>query len=96
MKPSVDELLERSLPADVEERIRALILSFPEVSSPHHLRTRHIGNTTAIDVHIRMDGTLSLYAAHEITRQIESRLKEEFGPDTLISLHMEPKKETQQ
>ncbi len=96
MKPSVDELLERSLPADVEERIRALILSFPEVSSPHHLRTRHIGNTTAIDVHIRMDGTLSLYAAHEITRQIESRLKDEFGPDTLISLHMEPKKETQQ
>ena len=41
--PCVDELLEKSLPAEVEDEILKTILSFPGISSPHHLRTRRIG-----------------------------------------------------
>ncbi|MBR5139298.1 MAG: cation transporter [Alistipes sp.] len=92
VKPCLDELLERSLPKEVEDRILAIILSNPEVSSPHHLRTRRIGNNIAIEAHIRMDGKMSLKDAHEVTKQIEASLKEEFGPDTHIGIHMEPKK----
>ncbi|MBR5823028.1 MAG: cation-efflux pump, partial [Paludibacteraceae bacterium] len=64
--------------------------SFPEVSSPHHLRTRRIGNHIAIEVHIRMNGKTPLQEAHSLTTQIEKRLKEEFGKDTHIGIHMEP------
>lgn len=92
LKPCVDELLERSLPVDVEERIREIILSYPDVSSPHHLRTRRIGNHIAIEVHIRMDGTTPLSKAHSIASEIESGLKDEFGKDTHIGIHMEPLK----
>ena len=92
VKPCLDELLEKSLPKEVEDRILAIILSHPEVSSPHHLRTRYIGNNVAIEVHIRMDGSMALSDAHEITKRIEASLKEEFGPDTHIGIHMEPKK----
>ena len=42
--PCVDELLEKSLPEDVEKEIEQTVLSFPGVSQPHHLRTRRIGN----------------------------------------------------
>lgn len=48
-------IIGKSLPLE-EEKIRSIILSFPEITSPHHLRTRHIGNNIAIEVHIRMDG----------------------------------------
>lgn len=92
LKPCIDELLERSLPADVEQRIISIILSIPEVSSPHNLRTRRIGNHIAIEVHIRMSGDTPLYKAHEIASTIEHRVKAEFGEQTHIGIHMEPHK----
>ena len=92
IKPCIDELLERSLPAETEKQILEIITSFPEVSSPHHLRTRRIGNHIAIEVHIRMDGQISLSDAHTVATEVERCLKEEFGPDTHIGIHMEPVK----
>ena len=92
LKPCIDELLERSLPAETEQKIIDLIAEFPEVSSPHHLRTRRIGNHIAIEVHIRMDGQTTLEKAHHTATLIERRIKEEFGPETHIGIHMEPVK----
>lgn len=92
IKPCLDELLERSLPAETEKRILDIIATFPEVTSPHHLRTRRIGNHIAIEVHLRMDGQTTLENAHSIATEVEQRLKEEFGPETHIGIHMEPVK----
>ena len=92
IKPCVDELLERSLPFETERQILDIITSFPEISSPHHLRTRRIGNNYAIEVHIRMDGQTTLEDAHTVATNIERRLKAEFGPGTHIGIHMEPLK----
>lgn len=92
LKLCVDELLERSLPADTEAEIVKVILSFGEVSAPHHLRTRRIGNHIAIEVHIRMRGDMTLHDAHLVTQNIESALKQKFGDKTHIGIHMEPEK----
>lgn len=92
LKGSLDELLEHSLPASMEEEIRNVILSVDGVSSPHHLRTRRIGYNYAIDVHIRMDGGISLDEAHKRTSVVERLLKERFGAGTYVSIHTEPKK----
>ena len=92
VKPAIDELLERSLPAETEKRILDIIAAFPEVSSPHHLRTRRIGNHIAIEVHLRMDGQTTLENAHTVANNVEKRLRAEFGPDTHIGIHMEPVK----
>lgn len=90
--PCVDELLEKSLSPEVEETIRNIILKQPGVSQPHHLRTRRIGNAVAIEVHIRMEGSLPLTEAHAASTSIEQQLKKEFGPNTFISIHVEPLK----
>lgn len=92
IKPCLDELLERSLPADTERKIMDIIESFPEISSPHHLRTRRIGSHIAIEVHVRLDGKMSLGEAHTVVTMVERRLKDEFGSDTHIGIHMEPVK----
>lgn len=90
--PCLDELLEKSLPDSVEREIEGIVLSFDGVSEPHHLRTRRIGNNYAIEIHIRMDGNISLHKAHETATGIEHRLKEKFGEDTHVGIHVEPVK----
>ena len=92
LKGSFGELTDESLSADEERDIEDIITSFPDVSEPHNLRTRRIGNRIAIESHIRMDGDLPLHTVHEQASAIERKLKERFGPDTLVTLHMEPKK----
>lgn len=88
--PSMEELLEKSLPEEEEKEIRAVILEQPGCTDPHNLRTRRIGNYCAIDVHFRMDGRTTIDEAHRATREIEDRLRERFGPQTLINTHVEP------
>ena len=92
MLPAVQDLLEVSLPKETEAQILEIISESPEVRNPHHLRTRRIGNRFAIEAHIRVDGRMTVYDAHELTRKIESRLRQEFGAATHVVLHVEPVK----
>ncbi len=92
LKNSLGELTDQSLSAGEEQEINAIITSFPGVSNPHNLRTRRIGNRIAIEAHVRMDGNLSLHVVHEQATAIEHKLKERFGRETLVTLHMEPTK----
>ena len=91
MKPSLDELMEKSLPEDVENDIIAIVETFEEVSDLHNLHTRKLGNNCAIEFHIRLEGEKSLDFAHNIVTKIENRLKEHYGDKTHVIIHMEPK-----
>lgn len=93
LKPCMDELTEKSLPDDIEEEITTIAQSQLGVSGLHNLRTRRIGNHYAIEMHIRMDGCLSLFEAHDKASSIERQLKEHFGSETHIGIHVEPTKE---
>ncbi len=88
--PAVNELLEKSLPKEMEKEILDIISESPEVRNPHNLRTRRIGNNIAIEAHIRVDGQISVTQAHNITREIERKLRDKFGEATHIALHVEP------
>ena len=92
LRGSTGELTDSSLPAEVEQEIESIICSFPEVSEPHNLRTRRIGNRIAIEAHVRLPGSMSLHDAHEIVSAIERKLRERFGQGTLVTIHMEPVK----
>lgn len=94
LKTSINELTESSLPAETEQEIEQIILSFGDVRQPHNLRTRRIGNRIAIEAHVRMDGRLPLETVHERATTIERKLKERFGNNTHVTLHMEPVKES--
>lgn len=90
--PCLDDLLEKSLPAAEERRIEEIILGFEGVSQPHNLRTRRIGNRCSVEVHIRVNGELTVSRSHEITRGIERSLRAELGEDTFVNIHVEPEK----
>ena len=92
IRTGLDELLGRSLPEDVEEEILRVVAANPEVREPHNLRTRRIGASIAVEVHVRVDGAMSVCRSHELTEDIERRLRARFGEGTMIAIHVEPLK----
>lgn len=90
LKSNIGELTDSSLPAETENDIIRIIESFPDVREPHNLRTRRIGNRIAIEVHVVMDGEKSLNETHDRATAIEKKLREEFGKQTHVTVHMEP------
>ncbi len=92
VKPSINDLLEASLPEETEKEIERLVMSVPGIEYIHNLRTRRIGNEIAVDLHAKMDGSLSLAEAHEKATSAEDLIKEKFGENSIINIHMEPVK----
>ncbi|MDE6802322.1 MAG: cation diffusion facilitator family transporter [Muribaculaceae bacterium] len=93
MKPCISELLESSLPDSQVKTLEDIIMSTPGVKGFHHLRTRKVGNSIVIDVHIKLDGSLRLVEAHNIATAVETAIKDRFGKSSIINIHMEPWKE---
>ena len=92
LRKGFDELVDGSLPAELEEEIVRIITEDAAISQPHNLRTRRIGSNIAIEVHIRVDGDMSVRESHALTESIERRLREKFGEGTFVSIHVEPVK----
>ena len=87
----IDDLMEHSLPEDVEEEILRIVGELKGVVDPHDLRTRKIGNHYAIELHILMDGDITLREAHNKASEVEDLLRARYGEHTHVAVHVEPK-----
>ena len=90
LRSGFGDLMEQSLPDEVEQEILRLAASVPGVVEPHDLRTRRIGSHYAIELHILMDGNISLREAHEKASEIEELLRLNYGKETHVAVHVEP------
>lgn len=88
--PALKQLTDASLPDDVEERIVGIIGSVGGVDNVHELKTRRNGPDHIIAAHLVVDPQMTVSEAHDIMTKAELLLKEEFGPKTQVSLHVEP------
>lgn len=88
--PAIKELLDVSLPDDVEEKIEATAKSVKGVVDLHELKTRREGPGIIMEGHLVLDSEISLKEAHDISKKVEESLRKEFGTETQISLHLEP------
>ena len=90
IKDSFNELVEASLDMETENKILYIINSVKGANSPHNLKTRRIGNRISIDVHIKVSKNLNISEAHLIATKVEKNLKNKFGEQTFVSIHIEP------
>ena len=88
-RPAVEELLEVSLPRDEQDTIAGIVTGTPGVKAFHNLRTRRNGNLRVVDIHVKMDGELTVARSHDITREIERQLREALG-EVMTNIHVEP------
>ena len=90
--PALSELLERSLPADEVTRASEVIKDTPGVLSFHRLRSRRVGHSAIIDVHVRVNPDITVTAGHDIATSVEHRLRQAFSADLITNIHIEPQK----
>ena len=88
--PSLAELLETSLPEDIEQEIIRIASSVKGVNDIHDLKTRRNGISFIIDAHIVVNPEMSIVEAHDISTDVEEALRSKFGPETQLSIHVEP------
>jgi ferrous-iron efflux pump FieF len=86
---ALDMLMDRELPAAQRAAIRTLALQHPSAHDVHDLRTRRAGSDVFIELHLELDGQLSLEQAHAITHEVEARIRAAF-PSADIIVHQEP------
>ena len=90
LRDGIGDLMERSLPEAVENEILSLAGTVEGVAQPHDLRTRRLGNHYAIELHILMDGDMTLREAHDKATEVEDLLKQRYGKETHVAVHVEP------
>ena len=88
--PAVRELLDVSLPDKAENEIRDIAQAVPGVINLHELKTIKEGPYVIIEAHLTVDPTISIVKAHDIATAVEDALRAKFGPETQISIHVEP------
>lgn len=88
--PSLAELLETSLPEEIEKDIISISNSVQGVENIHELKTRRNGISYIIDAHIVVDPHISVTEAHNIATEVENALREKYGNETQINIHIEP------
>ena len=88
--PSLAELLETSLPEDIEQEIVAIASAVKGVNDAHELKTRRNGISFIIDAHIAVNPDISIVEAHDIATDVEDALRSRYGQETQINIHVEP------
>lgn len=86
---SLFQLMDHELPDNEREQIRAIAQSHPDVTAAHDLRTRVAGPTAFIQLHIEMNGAMSLLRAHQISDEVEAKLSSAY-PNAEIIIHQDP------
>lgn len=90
IKPALEELLDASLSPRDEMDIGFIIANTRGVKRFHNLRTRKNGINSIIDVHIKVDCDLTVTQSHQITVDLEERLRDHFDGKVISSIHVEP------
>lgn len=89
-QPSLAELLETSLPEEIEKEIVITASGVEGVQNIHELKTRSNGLSFIIDAHIVVDPHISIVRAHDIATNVEHALCARYGRETQINIHVEP------
>lgn len=92
--PSLAELLETSLPDEIEAEIISTASAVKGVRNIHELKTRRNGMSFIIDAHIVVNPEISIVEAHDIATDVEDALRERYGRQTQLNIHIEPYSES--
>ena len=89
-KPSIGELLEVSLPIAQINNINNIIRSVNGVRRVHNLRARRNGHAIIVDVNVHVDPDITIREGHAIATDVEEGLRESYGHNIIIYVHVEP------
>jgi cation diffusion facilitator family transporter len=87
---AMSELTDRGVPPNTKRVIEQVATAVDGVDSVHAIRTRKLGPGIYLDLHVLVDGDLSVRQGHDISEAVKQALLEE-GPEILDAVvHLEP------
>lgn len=88
--PALGQLVDAGASRKERERIRDIVLATSGVGRLHALRTRYVGAGLQVDLHILVDGQLTVRQGHDISETVKRRLLDQ-EPDVVdVLVHIEP------
>jgi cation diffusion facilitator family transporter len=92
-REAMANLIDRGAPKKIREKISGLLESLDDVQEVHKIRTRSLGSGWSVDLHLLVDGDMSVRQSHRIADIAKAKLLEE-GPDVIdVVVHVEPYEE---
>lgn len=88
-RKAIVQLMDQELPDDARARIRQIALAHPQVRAVHDLRTRAAGPDAFVQIHLEMDGDLTLRDAHRVSDAVEADILAAF-PQAEVMIHQDP------
>jgi cation diffusion facilitator family transporter len=91
--PNLKQLIDVGAPAEMRRRIRDIACANRSVIQVHDIRTRYIGTSIQVDLHLIVDGGLTVHQGHEISKDVEARLVRDIEEVVDVVVHVEPPEE---
>ncbi|MDA3950783.1 MAG: cation diffusion facilitator family transporter [Spirochaeta sp.] len=84
------EMTDHALSENECAEVLSIVDAVSGVTDPHNLKTRRLGPTVAVEIHVRVDGEMTVNEAHARASEVERRIRDRFGADTTVITHVEP------
>jgi len=90
---ALGDVMDTAMPAEFENEVRALALAVPGVRALDKVRVRKSGLSHLVDIHVRVDGELTVRAGHDIAHAVKDALIGS-APHAIsdVTVHIEPAK----
>ncbi|MFN2352756.1 MAG: cation diffusion facilitator family transporter, partial [Kiritimatiellia bacterium] len=90
LKPALDVLVDRAGSVEQLGEIMRLSHAIPGVRQVHGVRSRQVGGGLGVDMHVHVDGDISVDRGHAIASSVKHSLMQD-GPDVVdVVVHIEP------
>ncbi len=87
---NVNELIDTGISDEELQNISEMIKTNFDVKGCHKIRTRKIGSSIYVDLHLEVDGGLTVLKGHMISEQVKSDLIRENTNIIDVMIHLEP------
>ena len=86
---AIGMITDKELSLEIRKNIEDVVLKADGVHGLHDFRTRSLGDSYYFEMHLEIDGDLSLFKAHQITDEVEHKILELY-PHSQVLIHQEP------
>lgn len=87
---TVQEITDTAPPIEILDKISACAMDVDGVIDSHDLRVRTSGGLYQVEIHIAVDGQLSVTQGHRIAKGVENCLKAEIDDLDRVIVHVDP------
>ena len=90
LQPAVAELMDQAPDASLLDQARAAAMTVVGVKDVEQCRARKMGYGYLLDMHVEVDGQLSVLAAHKLAHQVKAAIRAQLPRVNDVTIHIEP------